>query len=136
LPLGHNSNKNVVRGEGDELATAPERSAEEAEGVERVGKMSKEHLDSYTARATNFLHAEHERHSRQVVSIAAPKEEFGELHFTPPPRDRAHPEGVLDEDADGYNLSGNIGGKRKVGLLYCILLGSGLAFALGFGVFW
>jgi hypothetical protein len=33
------------------------------------------------------------------VSIAALKEHFGELCCTPPPRDRAHLEGVLDEDA-------------------------------------
>jgi hypothetical protein len=35
------------------------------------------------------------------VSIAAQKEHFGELHCTPPPRDRPHPKGVLDEDACG-----------------------------------
>jgi hypothetical protein len=35
------------------------------EGVERVGEVSKERLDSYAAGATNFLHAEHERRSRR-----------------------------------------------------------------------
>jgi hypothetical protein len=35
----------------------------------------------------------------------------------------------------GYNLFDHVGGRRKVGPLYCILLGSGLAFALGLGGF-
>jgi hypothetical protein len=35
------------------------------EGVEWVGEVSKDRPDSYTAGATNFLHAEHERRSRR-----------------------------------------------------------------------
>jgi hypothetical protein len=35
------------------------------------------------------------------VSIAALKEHFSELHCTPPPRDRPHLEGALDDDAGG-----------------------------------
>jgi hypothetical protein len=89
----------VVRGEGNELAATPEQSTKEAVGVERVGEVSMERPDSYAVGATNFLHAEHDRCSRWEVSIATLKEAFGELCCTPPPRDRPHPEGVLDEDA-------------------------------------
>jgi hypothetical protein len=35
------------------------------EGIERVGEVSKDRLDSYAVGATNFLHVEHERHSRR-----------------------------------------------------------------------
>jgi hypothetical protein len=51
----------VVHGEGDELTAAPERSAEEVEGIERVGEVSKDLPDSYAMGATNFLHVEPER---------------------------------------------------------------------------
>jgi hypothetical protein len=67
--------ESVVRGEGDELAASPERSAEEVEGVERVGGVSKDCPDSYASGATNFLHVEPERRSRRrarEVSIATP----------------------------------------------------------------
>jgi hypothetical protein len=60
------------------------------EGVKWVGEVSKDRPDSYVAGVTNFLHAEPERRSQrraQEVSIAAPKEHFGELRCTPPPRD-------------------------------------------------
>jgi hypothetical protein len=43
----------------------PKRSAEEVEGVERVGEVSKDCPDSYVAGAMNFLHVEHERRSRR-----------------------------------------------------------------------
>jgi hypothetical protein len=109
----------VVSGEGGELADAPVRSAEEVEGVERVGEVSKDCPDSYAAGATNFLHAESERRAREVF-IAAPKEHFGELCCTPPPRDRPHPEGVLTRKPSGYNLSAHVSGRRKVGPLYSI----------------
>jgi hypothetical protein len=39
--------EDVVHGEGNELAAAPERSAEELEGVEQVGEVSKDRPDSY-----------------------------------------------------------------------------------------
>jgi hypothetical protein len=41
--------EDVVHGEGDELAAALERSAEEVEGVERVGEVSKDRPDPYAA---------------------------------------------------------------------------------------
>jgi hypothetical protein len=113
--------ESVVRGEGNELAAALERLAEEVEGVERVGEVSKDRPDSYAAMARNFLHTEPERRSprrAREVSIAAPKEHFVELCCTPPPRDCPHrpPLGTLS----GYNLSAHVGSRQKVGPLYCI----------------
>jgi hypothetical protein len=35
------------------------------------------------------------------VSIAAPKEEFGDLRCNPPHRDRPHSESILNEDTGG-----------------------------------
>jgi hypothetical protein len=87
----------------------------------------------------NFLHAEPERRSRRgpwEVSIAATKEHFVELRCTPPPQDRPHPEGVLDEDVGGVQpLRPHRRQMEGWHVVYCILLGSGLAFALGFGGF-
>jgi hypothetical protein len=43
---------------GTHITAGPtlQRSAEEVEGIEWVGEVSKEHPDSYTAGAMNFLH--------------------------------------------------------------------------------
>lgn len=91
----------VVDGEGDELAAAPEDLPEEVVGVEGVGESHREQHEDDAVPVAGLVDVVHGLRARweAEVGIAGVEEGAGELDRPPPPRHRPHAEGVLHEHA-------------------------------------
>ena len=95
--------EDVVRGERDELAAAPEHLPEEVEGVVWVGEVDQDG-DEDAGTVAVLVDAVHPRRARREVGVAGAEEAPGEVDRPSPTGDRPHAQGVLDDDADGEAL--------------------------------
>lgn len=89
--------EDVVVGEEDGLAAAPEHLAEELVRVERVGEGDREQLEGDAV--TNLVEAVHDGRAPWEVAEARGEEGAGELVLAPPPGLRPHTERGLHDDA-------------------------------------